>query len=219
MKIFLCLLLFRHAFGALCSSYSHTQVLDASVGVNVSWTIHPDIAELDLCVAAPMAPGGWLGIGWNTRKAETIRTPGFLMEGSDLILGYFLPNGSACVRVTSMGKPPWEGHLQPHWWGPNGPPCVSIAKPRFAEENGITSLSFTRPLATSGSKENCLLNNNSIETALPQRQLYAAATSTQVPKDCTTELAPVSLNAFAHKHNLFHGSNMVTYTDPSLFLV
>ncbi len=71
-----------------CGSHAHRQALDADHGVNVSWTVHADRAELDVCVSAPMQPGGWLGTGWNTRTAGSIRTPGFLMEGADLVLGY-----------------------------------------------------------------------------------------------------------------------------------
>ncbi len=123
------------------------------------------------------------------------------------------------MRVVSMGKPPWEGHVQPHWWGPNGPSCFTPTNAAFTEENGITSLSFTKPFVSAGGHENCLQNNNSIQLAVPQRQLFAGATSSQVPKDCTVELAPVNLGAFKHKHNLFHGAGMVAYAGSAQILV
>jgi len=204
-----------HSNAVTCDFHAHTQVLDATHGVNLSWTVRPETLELDVCVAAPMLAGGWLGTGWNAREAASIKIPGYLMEGGDFVLGYFLPNGSPCVRVASMGKPPWEGHLQPHWWGPNGAACITLTNTAFQEENGVTSLSFTRPFAAHGGKENCLKNNNSIQLARPQRQLYAGATSTQVPTTCTTELAPASLHAFEHKHNLFHGTSMIMYSQTS----
>lgn len=200
-------------------NYMHSMVLDATNDVNISWTVRTDASEVDVRVVASMQAGGWLAIGWNNRETQKVQLPGFLMEGGDFVLGYFLPDNSPCVRVASMGKPPWEGKLQPHWWGPNGPACVHISNAAFQESNGVTSMSFTRPLTSVGGRENCLQNNNSIDLQGPQRQLYAGASSKQVPKDCTQELAPLNLKAFGHKHDLFHGAASITYAPESELLV
>lgn len=198
-------------FSGAAADYERSQALNPSLGVNMSWTLREDASEIDVRVEAHMEAGGWLGTGWNVRGSPFLHTPGYYMEGSDLVLGYILPSGQACVRVVSMGKSPWEFEAQRHWWGPNGPACFEVSKATFEESNGVTSLSFTRPLTTSGGPENCGQNDNSILRNTAQKQLYAGATSSQVPSECEGELAPVNFQAFAHKHNLFHGYTDVDY--------
>jgi len=107
-----------------------TQVLGPAIGFNVTWD-PPVGGQTSICASARTTLA-WIGVGF--------REPGFTqMNGSDIVVGFTTSQGQVVVKA--MYSNDTAGY-------PGGISTLKISAPSFSSVGGVTTLCFTRPVAS-----------------------------------------------------------------------